>query len=126
VTSVIIYPRIVLKWDEDPPRGLPLPYLGQNIMGSLPVVPFSQPPTKRNRKQHYDSWIKQQWDKRNDLENVTLGLVKGEQLTESCLYLLAPKTWLKDTVITAFLKSIVKLPPLEPSVGYLPHFFYTK
>ena len=121
----IIYPRIVIKWDEDPPRGLPLPYLGQNVMGSLPFVPFSQPPTKSDRKQ-YDSWIKQYRDKRKGIENDILGTVEGEQLTESSLYSLAPKTWLMDTVITAFLKSIVKLHPLEPSVGFLPHFFYTR
>ena len=72
----IIYPRIVIKWDEDPPRGLPLPYLGQNVMGSLPFVPFSQPPTKSDRKQ-YDSWIKQHRDKRNGIENDILETVEG-------------------------------------------------
>jgi Ulp1 family protease len=53
-------------------------------------------------------------------------LVENEQLTEACLYSLAPKTWLKDTVIMAGVKSILKLHPLEPSNGFLPHFFYTR
>jgi hypothetical protein len=124
VTSVITYPRVI-NGDEDPPMGLPLPYVAQNIVGSLPFVPCSQTPTRREWRL-YRSWVEQQRNKGKKLKNLTLGVVEGVCLTESCLFSLSPTEWLTDSVIQASIKSILSLHPLEPSVGFLPHFFFTK
>jgi hypothetical protein len=124
VTSVIAYPQVA-DYHTDPPVGLPLPYVEQNVVDRLPFVPFANDPTSSEWRT-YLSWVKQQQNKGKNEENVTLGLVEGVLLTESCLFSLSPKQWLTDSVIEASIKSILSLDPLETPVGFLPYFFYTK
>jgi hypothetical protein len=125
-SSVITYPRVIDRY-EDPPTGLPSPYAAQHIGGSLPFVPFSQTPSRRGWSL-YRSWVEEQRQRNVEegLEDLTLGKVEGKTLTQSCLFSLSPGIWLTDAVIQASIQSILRLHPLEPSVSFLPHFFFTK
>jgi hypothetical protein len=111
VTSVITYPRVI-GFDADPPRGRPLPYVAQNIVGSLPFVPFSQIPTASDGRD-YRRWVREQNSKGADERKLRLGMVEGVLLTEECLFSLSPGQWLVDSVIEASIKSISNLHPLE-------------
>ncbi len=124
-SSVVTYPRVIESY-EDPPAGLSSPYASQHIGVSLPLVPFSKTPSERDWSL-YRSWVEEQ-EQRNkeDKDDLTLGKVEGEILTQSSLFSLSPGTWLTDAVIQASIKSLLKLHPLEPSVSFLPHFFFTK
>ncbi len=126
MTSVITYPTVIDR-NEDPPMGLPLPYVAQKKMRSLGLVPFSKSPTRKEWNA-YRRWMGEQARKikEKNLQNSILGVVEGDILTESCLYSLAPKEWLTDSVIQASIKSISSQHVLESSVGFLPHFFYPK
>ena len=128
-SSVVTYPRVIESY-EDPPAGLSSPYASQHIGVSLPLVPFSKTPSERDWSL-YRSWVeeiiaKKQRKKLKGLDDLILGTVEGEILTQSSLFSLSPGTWLTDAVIQASIKSILKLHPLEPSVAFLPHFFFTK
>ncbi len=124
-SSVVTYPRVIESY-EDPPAGLSSPYASQHIGVSLPLVPFSKTPSERDWSL-YRSWVEEQ-EQRNieDKDDLTLGKVEGEILTQSSLFSLSPGKWLTDAVIQASIQSILRLHPLEPSVSFLPHFFFTK
>ncbi len=124
-SSVVTYPRVIECY-EDPPAGLSSPYASQHIGVSLPLVPFSKTPSERDWSL-YRSWVEEQ-EQRNkeDKDDLTLGKVEGKILTQSSLFSLSPGKWLTDAVIQASIQSILRLHPLEPSVSFLPHFFFTK
>ncbi len=121
VTSVITYPRFVPQ-NEDPPRGLPLPYVGQNVEGTVPFL------DRLTRKQWniYRDWMGGQEQTAKTKTDEILGMVEGEILKESSMFCLERTQWLLDNVISAIIKSIVKENWLESSVGFQPHFFYSK
>ncbi len=111
---------------EEPSMGLPLPYVAQKKMRSLlGLVPFSKCPT-RNEWNAYRGWVAKQAKKidNGNFENLTLGVVEGNILTESCLYSVTPKIGHTDCVTRECIKYISRQCVLNDSVVFVALILY--
>jgi len=116
------YPLLVLE-DESPPPDGPLPYVGDNVTGTLE---FFRESASEEESERYRAWLQAVEDHRYH-RIFALVVSNAESITIDDATSLRPGVWVKDPVLHYVPKSMKSILGLtDPSVHFFTSFFFTK